>query len=240
MPGSHQLPGLKTLAQTQPVREGLGLGLGQASRSAANQTGTQRPPTSTPGHCQHTPDPGSLPTTRSRGRSGCSRARTARLADRTPTKHTEAQSRRCWSLLFGAVTEVAAPSQGLPQPRARASAPRAPGLLGTTLRRPVRSAGAAVAPSRAAGPRSEGGSGGGGADSTPQRQAEGQHTALYGTEQAEDEKEPDPRAGRRTNLREGGVSPKQRNPRRKHTKCRGDRSSNSGKEGLLFFFSFPF
>lgn len=131
LPGSHQLPGLRTLAQTQPVREGLGLGLGQASGGAANQTGTAATPD--PGHCQHTPGPGLLPTTHSRGDLAAHVPAPPASPTGLPTKHTEAQSRRCWSLLFGAVTEAAAPSQGLPQPRARASAPGAPGLLGTTL-----------------------------------------------------------------------------------------------------------
>lgn len=239
LPGSHLLPGLRTLAQTQPVREGLGLGLGQASRRAANQTGTQRPPTSTPGHCQHTPGPGSLPTTHSRGRSGCSRARTARLADRTPTKHTEAQSRRCWSLLFGAVTEVAAPSQGLPS---HAHEPARRALRGSwVLPSGVRSV-APVQPSPPPGrlvlARKAAAAV---AVWTAHRRDKRRDSTQHCTERSKRKtRKPDPRAGRWTNLREGGVSPKQRNPGRKHTKCRGNRSSNSSKEGLLFFFFFPF
>ena len=239
LPGSHQLPGLRTLALTQPVREGLGLGLGQASPGAANQTGTAvtpppptRPLPTHPGSRIATDHP--LP-----GRSGCSRARTARLADRTPHKtHRGAEPALLESFIWcchrGRGPEPGAPPATRTSERAARSG--APGYHP----RGVRSVepGAAVAPSRTAGPRSEGGSGGGGVDSTPQRQAQGEHTALYATEEAEDGEELDLRAGRWTNLREGGVSPKQRNPGRKHTKCRGNRWSNSGEKGLLF--SFPF
>ena len=238
LPGSHQLPGLRTLAQTNLCARGWVWAWARRPGAQRTKQGQQRPPTPATANTPRVPDCYRPPTP---GAIWLLTCRTARLADRTPHKtHRGAEPALLESFIWcchrGRGPEPGAPPATRTSERAGRSG--APGYHP----RGVRSVepGAAVAPSRTAGPRSEGGSGGGGVDSTPQRQAQGEHTALHGTEEAEDGKELDLRAGRWTNLRGGGVSPKQRNPGRKQTKCRGNRSSNSGKEGLPFFFFFPF
>lgn len=144
MPGSHQLPGLRTLAQTQPVREGLGLGLGQASRGAANQTGTAATPD--PGHCQHTPGPGLLPTTHSRGDLA---AHVPHRPPRRPDSPQNTQRRRAGAV--GVFYLVLSPR---PRPRARGSPSHAHERARRALRgswvppsgRPVRRAGCSRRP----------------------------------------------------------------------------------------------
>lgn len=142
-PAPPLLPGLETLAQTQPVCTGLGLS--HFPLSPANQTGTAAV---TLGHentfwvrisaCHPSP-----------WRPGCHLIclhRPPRLLS-SPTKHTEAQSRHCGSPLFHAVTEVAAPSQVVGTPT-RASAPALRGSWVAAPRggSPVRRAGRSCRP----------------------------------------------------------------------------------------------
>lgn len=104
--GSGSLPGLGILAQTQPVCAGLGQG--HAPASLANQTETA----ATLGHANtpRVPDLYLPPIPWAVWLLPHLSARSA-CPTELPTKHTDAQSRRCWSLLFCPVTEVAAPSQ---------------------------------------------------------------------------------------------------------------------------------
>ena len=148
-----------------------------------------------------------------------------------PTKHTEARSRRCWSPLLRAVTEVAVPSQALTshahgRARPRSGAPGDPPEVFVPQRwvQPSPPPGRLVLP--------EGGRVGGSADSTPQRPERGGHTALYGTAEAEYERagpeswEVD-RPQRRGRFSEG------EKPREKTRSAGRNRASNRDKKDLL-------
>lgn len=127
LPGARLLPGLGSLDQTQPVWAGLGLGHALPSPASTTETAATLGHTNTP----EVPDLCLPPIPWAVWLLLICLHRPPEL----PTKHTDAQSRCCWSLLFRAVTEVAARSQVVTSHRSELAS--AAGLLSSTRGHPV-------------------------------------------------------------------------------------------------------